>query len=315
MNPVIEPKHTVTTGTHFIEANTENMSLDDIRDNHIIPVFIKDNEPLISQTQFVEAVQDCTHSIFDNETISAPDIRVSHPVKGRVPNARHKAAKELLDAEKTIYYERMIFKLDIPSVCRTIEGEEISLSVGGVKAYNQDSIGKDSRSPQHFKLFVGFKNTVCSNLCLWSDGSVQEVRASSLNDLYNHIERLIRDFEFESALAKMSRWENLVLTERQFAQLLGRCRMYSSLQSNLKKEIFPLEITDSQMMAASRSYGKMNIGKSDAYLSLWQLYNLFTSAIKSSYIDKYLDRNINCHELVSHLHQSLEKGKDSWYLS
>ena len=32
----------------FIEANTIECSLDEIREKHTIPVFLKDNEPLIS---------------------------------------------------------------------------------------------------------------------------------------------------------------------------------------------------------------------------------------------------------------------------
>jgi len=104
----------VGSGTTFIEANTVPMSLDHIRRSHIIPVFSKDNEPLISQTKFVSAVQDCVHSYFESEVISEPEIRVSHPIKGRVPDACHKAANQLLESEKTVYYERMIFKIDVP---------------------------------------------------------------------------------------------------------------------------------------------------------------------------------------------------------
>lgn len=305
----------VGSGTSFIEANTEPMSFDHIRRNHIIPVFSKDNEPLISQTMFISAVRDCVHSYFENEVISEPDIRVSHPIKGRVPNACHKPANQLHESEKTVYYERMIFKIDVPSIHRTIDGDEISLSIGGVKAYNLDSIGKDSRSAQHFKLFIGFKNTVCSNLCLWSDGSTQSILVTSVNDLYRQIENLIGSFEQESAFNKMKCWQDLGLTEFQFAQLLGRCRMYPSLPGKVKKEIFALDITDSQMMSVSRAYQNLQVVKNGSFLSLWQLYNLLTSSIKSSYIDRYLDRSVNSYELIHHLYESLDNGSHSWYLS
>ncbi len=113
----------------------------------------------------------------------------------------------------------------------------------------------------------------------------------------------------------MIEWQNQGLTEYQFAQLLGRCRMYPSLSREMKKEVFPLDITDNQMMAVCREYHNLQANRRGSYLSLWQLYNLFTSAIKSSYIDRYVERSVNSHELVSHLQESLEKGAFSWSLS
>ena len=43
-----------------------------------------------------------------------PSIRVSHQIKGRVPSAIGKPVKELKENEKTIYYERMAFLIEIP---------------------------------------------------------------------------------------------------------------------------------------------------------------------------------------------------------
>jgi len=34
---------------------------------------------------------------------------------------------------------------------------------------------------------------------------------------------------------------------------------------------------------------------------MWRLYNLFTSANKQSYIDKFLDRGINAVEVVNNI--------------
>ena len=39
---------------HFIEANTVDCTLADMRNEHIIPVFVKDNETLISHVEFIE---------------------------------------------------------------------------------------------------------------------------------------------------------------------------------------------------------------------------------------------------------------------
>jgi len=37
----------VSTSKPFIEANTIEVSLDELRNHHIIPVYVKDNEPVI----------------------------------------------------------------------------------------------------------------------------------------------------------------------------------------------------------------------------------------------------------------------------
>lgn len=301
------------SGTHFIEANTVEMSLEEVKNHHIIPVFTKDNEPLISQFQLIEVVQNALQIPFDGEDISEPTLRVSHPIKGRVPNARNKPAKDLLESEKTIYYERAIFKIDIPSIYKIIDGQKLCLSVGGIKAYNQDSMSKDSKSGQHFTLFIGYKNTVCSNLCLWSDGSILKTTVTSVNDLQWKIERLFLEFQVDQALEKLKAWESIEISENQFVQFLGRSRLYPNLSKNHQASIFPLEITDSQMMSVAREYEKEYYSLHEK-ISLWQFYNLLTLAVKSSYIDSYLSRCVNSTDLTTHLMNHLNGKEESWFL-
>lgn len=45
----------LSTDKPFIQANTEAATLQEITHHHIIPVFIKDNEPLISHGDFISA--------------------------------------------------------------------------------------------------------------------------------------------------------------------------------------------------------------------------------------------------------------------
>lgn len=63
-----------------------------------------------------------------------PQIRVSHIIKGRIPEATHKPANQLLDSDKTTYYEHMKFCIEIPTIYETIEGNKLTLTVGGVHA-------------------------------------------------------------------------------------------------------------------------------------------------------------------------------------
>ncbi|PTM01530.1 MAG: hypothetical protein DA405_13600 [Bacteroidetes bacterium] len=55
------------------------------------------------------------------------------------------------------------------SIQTKIGNDTISLSVGGVRAYNLENL-YNKKSPERFKLFIGFKNWVCTNLCVSTDG-------------------------------------------------------------------------------------------------------------------------------------------------
>ena len=53
----------------FIEANTIEMHLEEMKSKHIIPVFVKDNEPLISHDEFIDAASSITADVFHGEHI------------------------------------------------------------------------------------------------------------------------------------------------------------------------------------------------------------------------------------------------------
>ena len=124
----------------FILANTEEVTLQHLKHDCIIPVFSKDNEKTIAHQEFIEIVLNAVSKVFPHHSISAPEIRVSHQIKGRIPEAIHKNVKDLLDHEKTIYYERMAFIIKIPSITDRINSNEVSLTVGGVRSYNLENL-------------------------------------------------------------------------------------------------------------------------------------------------------------------------------
>ena len=127
--PIIKQKRPL-----FIEANTIEASLEHLRNDCIIPVFAKDNEATLSHVAFIEAVQDATNTFFSGEQIESPDIRVSHVIKGRIPEAIHKPANQLLESDKTIYYERCAFVIEVPTIYETVHGNRLTLTIGGVRA-------------------------------------------------------------------------------------------------------------------------------------------------------------------------------------
>lgn len=81
---------------HFIEANTKPVDIAHLRNDCVVPVFSKDNEVTISHQSFIETVLGAAHRMFPQEVIDAPDIVVSHTIKGRIPEAIHKPVNQLL---------------------------------------------------------------------------------------------------------------------------------------------------------------------------------------------------------------------------
>lgn len=154
---------------HFIEANTQEVTFEHLKKDCITPVFAKDNELTINHADFIETIEDATRTFFHGQKVETPNIRVSHVIKGRIPEALHKPANQLLDSDKTIYYERAAFCIDIPTVFETVMGNKLNLSIVGVRAYNQMNL-YSKKSPELFRLAIGFKNQVCCNMCIFTDG-------------------------------------------------------------------------------------------------------------------------------------------------
>jgi hypothetical protein len=254
---------------------------------------------------------------FKGEDILSPSIRVSHPIKGRTPEARYKPANQLEDHERTIYYERAMFVFEIPSIQRTIDGQTLGLTIGGVKCYGDDKLNNKKGSSEHFKIFVGFTVKVCSNLCVWSDGAQVKLVVRSQGELMDAIMNMISVYNPEQHLKAMQRLTEHNLTEAQFAQVLGRARLYNYLPNEVKKEIPPLLFTDTQLGSVAKDYFQDNsfCRNDNGDINLWRMYNLFTGANKSSYVDSFLERSINAFEFTHQLQAGLSGGSTNWYLN
>lgn len=311
-----ESIRTDSNSTPFIEANTIEGNLNEIRDQHIIPVWLKDNEPLISHREFIETLVECTADIYTGEHILQPSIRLSHPIKGRIPAAKDKPAYLLTDEERTIFYERMMFVVEIPSIQAEVDGNLLSLTIGGVKSYSDDNLYQRNGGDQHFKVFVGFQNKVCTNMCVWTDGYQSNLIVKRRNDLYLAIDSLLRRYNSGQHLFHLRQLSDRSITEQQFANLIGRCRMYQYLPSTLKQDIPPLLFGEYQLAAVVKDYFRNEsfCRQDDGTINLWRLYNLFTGANKSSYIDTFLDRSVNAYSFAEQIRWALEGKQESWYL-
>ena len=310
---------TIATSTNkpFIEANTIENSLEEIKEKHIIPVFIKDNETVISHSDFIEATMQAAADIFNGETILKPAVRLSHPIKGRIPEAKNKAANELLDHEKTLYYERMAFVIEIPSVYDEINGSRLSLTVGGVKALNLDNLYNKKGSDEHFKIFIGFKNSICTNLCVWTDGYMGDLKVKSIDQLSACIHSLFNNYNANFHLHSMMELCQYSITEQQFASLIGKCKMYQHLPKSLQQELQPLQLGDNQIATVVKDYYKDEsfCKMEDGNINLWRLYNLFTGSNKSTYIDNFLDRSVNAFHFTDQLRLALKTNSANWFFN
>ena len=300
----------------FIEANTKEVEIRHLKEDCIIPVFSKDNEVTISHQSFIETVYDAARSVFPSEQISDPSVRVSHVVKGRIPEAIHKPVSQLLESDKTIYYERMMFCFDIPTIFQEVNGCRLNLTIGGVRAYNEQNL-YSRKAPEKFKLFIGFKNLVCCNLCVSTDGYKASIRVMETSALMESAVELFRSYDMQQHLRVMAAFQDCRLSESQFAQFLGKCRLYQYLPTSERKKLPELLMTDTQIgLVAKAYYDDPNFGKSpDNSISLWRVFNLFTGANKSSYIDNFLDRADNATKVTTGFARALCGNEEyGWFL-
>lgn len=300
----------------FIEANTKEVDLSHLTNECIVPVFSKDNELTISHPAFIETVAGAVSTFYNGETIETPDIRVSHIVKGRIPEAIHKPANQLLESDKTIYYERMMFCIEIPTIYETIDGNKLTLTVGGVRAYNTMNL-YSKKTVEKFKVFVGFRNLVCCNLCVSSDGYVGQLEVSNTADLYRNVLDMLHNYNPAKHIHMMQALGNTYMTEHQFCQILGKMRLYQALPQKMQRNIPQLLITDTQINSVAKAYiSDPNFGSYGSDIDMWKFYNLLTGANKSSYIDSFLDRSLNATEMALGINSALHgDNRYSWFIN
>ena len=301
---------------HFIEANTSEVTLQHLRNDCITPVFAKDNELTLNHYQLIETVQEAVQDFFRGEVVDEAAIRVSHTIKGRIPEAIHKPANQLLESDKTIYYERCAFSIDVPSIWEDVNGNRQNLSICGVRAYNHTNL-MSKKTPELIKLAIGFKNQVCCNMCIFTDGYREDLRVSSTTELYKAALELFNNFNTAKQIHLMQQLGNTSMSEHQFCQILGRMRLYQCLGTGQQKRLPRMLLTDTQINSVAKAYiNDENFGGTGGELNMWRFYNLLTGANKSSYIDSFLDRSLNASEIAMGISQALNNTSDTykWFI-
>ena len=307
---ILEP-----TSVNFLEANTNAITLEELAEQCVVPTWAN-QELTISHQDFISTVRDAACNVFAGETINTPDIRVSHIVRGRIPSALGKRSSELLESEKTQFYQRLAFAFTIPSLHECIDGQRLELCIGGVRNYSDLNLYRANRGMEKFTIFIGWRVNVCSNQVLTGDGVRLAIEVMSLHDLYKSVVDLFDSFNFEKDIQLLQTLTQTRLTETQFAQIVGRMRLYQALPSYQQRRVPKLLLTDSQINNVCRDYySNPNFGAKDSTISMFDFHNLLTEANKSSYIDSYVQRGINATEVTVGICKALQGDSEySWFL-
>lgn len=307
--------HNLSSDSHpnFLEGNSQAISLHDLRSKCIVPTWAN-NQLTISHQHFIQAVSAAAYTVFGKDVVKAPEIRVSHAVNGRTPNALHKKPSELLDSEKTLYYQRMCFCIAV-SIVDTINGNETNIVVGGVRALNNENLSS-RQTLSKVKIFCGEQVKVCSNLCVFGTNYIDKLEVSSESEIYSSACSLFSDYNQDASKKQLEILGQTTMTIDDFTHIIGRMRLYEALSAVQRQKLgLPgLILGDQTANSATRNLvTNKNFGIGNgSEISLWDFYNLLTEANKNAYIDRFLARSVNATDFSFGIAEALQ-GNETPY--
>lgn len=303
----------------FIESNSNAITLEELDKDCIIPTFA-DLNPTISHQSFANTVRQAAMRVFPNDSFGSVECRVSHQINGRTPDAIHLPAKELKPWQMTKFFQRMCFAMELTTLTPTINSQPVRLTIGGVRSLHETNM-YGRQIPQKFRIFIGYRVRVCSNMMLTCDGLTESLSCLTEADIFQHAYQLFSNFNAQKTLSELESLSDTTLTTEQFCQFIGRCRLYSAMPEKQKKQLQLPQILlgDSILNAATRGFiSNPNFGANgNDVITTWQLMQLLNEAAKQSYIDVWADRNANSTEIALGIQRTLEGVDDSysWFLN
>ena len=291
----------------FIEANSAAVSWKELTEESILPSYA-DGEIVVPHSHFIQAVVMAAHDALPQDTFGPVELRASHLTQGRIPSAIYKKTSELLESDKTKYWERICFCVQITSRQTNILGEGCTLTFGGCRSL-QDINFHGRKTSEVFQCYISYRAKICSNLMIsLQDGLKDRIEASGPAEIYAAAYQLFSQFNAEENLSSLDGLGRTRITVDQFTHLIGKLRYYSCLSTADKRELpFQIELGDSQVYAATRNFvnGHFGLNGRDS-VDLFQMLNCFNQASKSSYLHNFLLKNANCTELALGVQRSLE---------
>lgn len=305
---------------NFIESNTQGITFEELTEKHVIPTFAEGTLTL-SSGSIIKATMRAAEEVYGELTI--PEIRVSHRIQGRTPEAMNKPASELQDSDITTFYQRMAFCAHVKTLTRSINGVDVNLVIGATRSYAEDKLfGRPT--PSKMKLFVGWMVKICSNGCLTCDGNSGTIECLTEADVYEKALALFKSFdpEKENTLEMLKNLGTTRISESDFCKIIGRLRLYQALPAAEQNVLPKVSFGDQAANNLVRGYvSNPNFGLKEGAdsISLWQLLQLANEAVKQgAYIDNWLDRNQNCTDFVLGIQRAIlgidQEGYD-WFLN
>ena len=309
-----------TEHPNFIESNTQGISYEDLTEKNVIPTYA-DGTLTLSHGSIINATMRAAQEVYGE--LEPVEIRVSHRIQGRTPEAMNKPASELQDEDITTFWQRMAFICHIKNLTRSINGVEVHLCIGGTRSYSEDKLfGRPT--PSKMRLFVGWFVRICSNGCLTCDGNSGTIECLTEADVYEKALALFGTFnpEKENTLELLKNLGNTKISEQEFCNIVGRLRLYQALPASEQNVLPKVILGDQAVNKIVQGYvSNPNFGTKlgEDTISLWQLLQLANEAVKQgAYIDNWLERNQNCTDLVLGIQRALlqtdEEGYD-WFLN
>lgn len=304
----------------FIESNTSAISLEDLATKCVVPTF-GDMSLTISHQNYMASVCKAATDVFG--PLTPIECRVSHPIIGRIPSALHKKPSEVLESEKTLFYQRLAWISHIRGLSRQINGQTVFLTIGGTRAYSEDKL-YGRQSAQKFKIFVAWSVKICSNQMIQCSGNSGTIECMTEADIYQKAYQLFRGFdpEKEDNLKLLENLHTTRISQELFCSIIGRLRLYQALGTEQRKGLPVVELGDQCINAAVRGYAGENrtFGLQEGFdtISCWDLLNLLNESVKSCYIDTWITRNQNATDFAIGIQKALY-GQDtegySWFLN
>lgn len=292
----------------FIEANTSAVTWKDITEDSILPSYA-DGEIVVPHSHFIQAVVMAAHDALPNDTFGPLEMRASHLTQGRIPSAIYKKTSELLESDKTKYWERICFCVQVKSRQTNILGEPATLTFGGCRSLQECNF-HSRKTSELFQCYISYRARICSNLMIsLQDGLKDRIEASGPAEIYAAAYQLFSQFNAEENLRSLDGLGRTSITVEQFTHLIGKLRYYNCLSTAAKKELpFQIELGDSQVYAATRNFVNSHFGINGRdSLDLFNTLNCFNQSVKTnSYLHNFLSKNANCTTLIQGIQRSIE---------
>jgi hypothetical protein len=139
---------------------------------------------------------------------------------------------------------------------------------------------------------------------------------STVGELAKAAFDLFGNFNIHKEIERYNYLPGTMISESQFAQIIGRARMLQNMPYKDKKDLPQFPFSDSQVSLVVKDYySDESFCRNDlGNINLWKLFNLFTGANKMSYIDNFLDRNVGCQQFAQGLHEAIGENKHHWFV-